>query len=77
MKKLIVFCVSLIAVIITSISIALNARSNHVIYTRNLVNGLCDIPVPSKAILNTTTFGFLATNVPGPCDLVITTSVID
>lgn len=77
MKKLIVFFVSLVVVVVASTSLALKARNNHVIYTRNLVNGQCDIPVPGKAILNTTTFGFLATNVPGPCDLVITTNVID
>lgn len=77
MKKLIVFYVSLVVVIVASASLALKARNNHVIYTRNLANGLCDVVVPGKAILSTTTFGFLATNVPGPCDLVITTKVID
>lgn len=77
MKKLGVFYVSLVVVIVASASLATKARNNHVIYTRNLVNGQCDIPVPGKAILNTTTFGFLATNVPGPCDLVITVDVID
>ncbi|WP_078668020.1 hypothetical protein [Chitinophaga eiseniae] len=77
MKKLIMFFLSLIVVVAASTSLALEARQNHVIYTRNLANGLCDIPLVSKAILNTTTFGFLATNIPGPCDLVITTNVIN
>ncbi|NML40788.1 hypothetical protein HHL17_26560 [Chitinophaga sp. G-6-1-13] len=77
MKKLIVFFVSLIVLVVASASLALKARNNHVIYTRNFVNGKCDVLVPAKAILNTTMSGVLATNVPGPCDLVVTTNVID
>ncbi|QJB32631.1 hypothetical protein HF329_15400 [Chitinophaga oryzae] len=77
MKKLIVFFVTLTVIVVASASLALKARVNHSIYTRNLANGLCDIKVNGKAILNTTTFGFLATNVPGPCELVITTNVVD
>lgn len=77
MKKLNILFVSLVIVALVSASLALKARNNHIIYTRNLANGMCDVVVPGKAILNTTTFGFLATNVPGPCDLVITTNVIN
>ncbi|QJB39083.1 hypothetical protein HF324_14915 [Chitinophaga oryzae] len=77
MKKLMMFYVSLGIVIVASTSLALKARNNHVIYTRNLANGMCDVLVPGKAILSNTTFGFLATNVPGPCELVITTKVVN
>lgn len=77
MKKLVVFFVILTVVAVASVSLVLKARQNHVIYTRNFANGQCDVVVPAKAILKTTTLGVLATNVPGPCDLVITTSVIN
>ncbi len=72
MKKLPAFFKSLLVVIVASASLAIRAN-NHVIYTRNLANGLCDIPVAANAILSTMTLEFFATNILGPCDLVITT----
>lgn len=77
MRKLIVFFVSLVVMVVASNSLALKARINHVIYTRSFANGKCDVLVPAKAILSTTTSGVLATYVPGSCDLVGTTDVID
>lgn len=79
MKKLNVFYSSLVIVVMASASMALNARNSHVIYTPNPNNPvICDVRVPGRAILNTTTLGVHATNIQGAlCQLVVTTVVIN
>ena len=79
MKKVKVLLSAVAVLAVVAGAIASNARNNHVIYTPNKITpNICDVRVPAKAILGTTTLGVQATAVQGAaCKTVLTQDVIN